>query len=121
MSADGEVSRSGYLYAVYLPDAAGDGVKEAGGGGMPAGGVDADVTETTWCAYAWPANYGNTGNRTFFVNQGGDIVTSEDSTYAGPNAGPDPESAFGGTGTSITGNTATGMTGRDGNFWRQAG
>ena len=121
VSANGEVSRSGYLYAVYLPDAVGDGVKEQAGGGMAAGVVDPDVTETTWCAYAWPANYGNTGNRTFFVNQGGDIVTTEDSTYAGPNTGPNPEAAFGGAGTSITGNTATGQTGRDGNFWRQAG
>ncbi len=121
VSANGEVSRSGYMYAVYLPDAVGDGVKEQAGGGMPAGTVDADIAETTWCAYAWPANYGNTGNRTFFVNQGGDIVTTEDSTYQGPGTGPAPESAFGGAGTSITGNTATGQTGRDGNFWRQAG
>jgi prepilin-type N-terminal cleavage/methylation domain-containing protein len=120
VNGNGEVSRSGYLFAMYLPDAAGDGVPEAAGGGVGAG-VDADLAETTWCCYAWPANYGNTGNRTFFVNQGGDIVTTEDANYSGPGNGPDASSAFAGTGTSITGNTATAMTGRDGNFWRQTG
>ena len=120
VSGNGEVSRSGYLYSIYLPDNVGAGLKEVAGGGADAG-VDPDLCETTWCAYAWPANQGNTGNRTFFVNQGGDIVTTEDTAYSGPNAGPDPEAAFSGTGATITGPTATATTGRDNNFWRQAG
>jgi prepilin-type N-terminal cleavage/methylation domain-containing protein len=121
VNANGEVSRSGYLFAMWLPDAAGDGLAEvAGGGADPA--IDPDLAETTWCAYAWPANFGNTGNRSFFVNQGGDIVATEDQTYSGSGNGPDSNSAFApGGGTTITGNVATGMTGRDGNFWRQTG
>ena len=92
------------------------------GGGLAAGSVDADLCETTWCAYAWPANYGNTGNRTFFVNQGGDIVATESSDYSGGNV-PDPDSAFrkGSAGGAITGLTATGTSGNDDNFWKQAG
>ena len=35
---------------------------------------DADNAELAWCAYAWPANFGNTGNRAFFVNQQGEIL-----------------------------------------------
>jgi prepilin-type N-terminal cleavage/methylation domain-containing protein len=120
VNANGEVSRSGYLYAMYLPDATGDGLAELAGGGAD-GAVDPDLAETTWCCYAWPANHGNTGNRTFFVNQGGDIVTTEDQDYSGSGNGPASNSAFSGAGASITGNTATGMTGRDGNFWRQTG
>ena len=120
VNAAGEVSRSGYLFAMYLPDATGDGLPEAAGGGADAN-VDPDLAETTWCAYAWPANFGNTGNRSFFVNQGGDIVTTEDQTYSGSGNGPVSNSAFSGAGATITGNTATGMTGRDGNFWRQVG
>jgi len=126
VSADGEVSRSGYLFALYLPDATGNGLKEVGGP-APAGGadpaVDPDLAETTWCAYAWPTNYGNTGNRTFFVNQGGDIVATEHAAYSGPNAGPAPEAAFdpAGSGSTITGHTATGMNGNDGNLWKQTG
>jgi prepilin-type N-terminal cleavage/methylation domain-containing protein len=121
VNGNGEVSRSGYLFAMYLPDATGDGLPEVAGGGADAA-VDPDLAETTWCAYAWPANFGNTGNRTFFVNQGGDIVAAEDQAYSGPGAGPASNSAFApGAGTTITGNVATGMTGRDGNFWRQTG
>ena len=121
--SSGQVSRSGYLFAIFIPDDAGKGVPEKDGGGLDAATVGADVAETTWCAYAWPTNYGNTGNRTFFVNQGGDIVATEDPTYSGPGAGPASKAAFGGdTGTdTITGQTATGGTGRDSNFWKQAG
>jgi hypothetical protein len=123
VNANGEVSRSGYLFAIFLPDTAGKGVPEIASGGIGAGTVDPDIAETTWCAYAWPTNYGNTGNRTFFVNQGGDIVATEDETYNGTGAGPASNSAFSGdAGTdTITGQTATGATGRDTNFWKQAG
>jgi prepilin-type N-terminal cleavage/methylation domain-containing protein len=120
VNANGEVSRSGYLFQMWLPEAGGDGVAELGGGGA-GGTVDADIAETTWCCYAWPTNYGNTGNRCFFVNQGGDIVASEDNAYSGTGSGPSDEAAFSGTGNTITGPVATGMTGRDGNFWKQAG
>jgi len=116
----GEVSRSGYLFAMWLPDINGGGLPEAGGGGADAA-VDPDISETTWCGYAWPTNYGNTGNRTFFVNQGGDIVATEDTAYSGTTQGPPSNAAFSGAGATITGPSATGMTGRDGNFWKQAG
>jgi prepilin-type N-terminal cleavage/methylation domain-containing protein len=124
VTANGEVSRSGYIFRMYLPDNAGVGVAEAAGGGVGAG-VDSDIAETTWCCYAIPANYGNTGNRSFFVNQGGDIVATEDADYSGP-ADADLTAgaammANGGGNTSITGQVATGSTGRDGNFWKQAG
>jgi prepilin-type N-terminal cleavage/methylation domain-containing protein len=114
------VSRSGYFYQMFLPLATGAGQAEQATGGYPAAQLDPDVSETTWCAYAWPANYGNSGNRTFFVNQGGDIIATESSTYSGA-TGPAANSAFTGAGATITGNAATGSTGRDGNFWKQAG
>jgi prepilin-type N-terminal cleavage/methylation domain-containing protein len=125
VSANGQVSRSGYLYAIFLPLASGAGQEEAGGGGMPAATVDSDLSETTWCCYAWPANYGNTGNRSFFVNQGGDIVATESSTYSGPGAAGDAnvpahDAAFINAGT-ITGQQATAAAGSDGNNWKQAG
>jgi prepilin-type N-terminal cleavage/methylation domain-containing protein len=120
VNGSGEVSRSGYLFALYLPDAAGVGLPEVANGGADSN-VDADLAETTWCCYAWPTNQGGTGSRTFFVSQGGDIVATEDDGYSGSGSGPSPEAAFSGSGASITGNVATGLTGRDGNFWRQVG
>ena len=85
-------------------------------------GLDDDLCETTWCAYAWPANYGNTGNRTFFVNQGGDIVATENPAYTAA-AGPAAQAAFrvGSAANAITGLTATGTSGMDNFFWKQAG
>ena len=121
VNSDGQVSRSGYLFSIYLPDDAGVGVPEAGGGGVAAGAVGADVGEITWVCYAWPTSYGNTGNRTFFVSQGGDIIATEDSSYSGTGSAPGSKAGFSGTGDTITGQVATGQTGRDGNFWKQAG
>lgn len=121
VNANGEVARSGYAFAMYLPDVGGGGLAEVAGGGADTN-VDADLAETTWCCYAWPTNFGSTGSRTFFVNQGGDIVATEDQGYSGSGAGPASNAAFApGGGSTVTGKTATGMTGRDGNFWRQIG
>ena len=36
----------------------------------------------------------STGNRTFFVNQGGDILTAEVSTWEGLDNGPPADAAF---------------------------
>ena len=93
-----------------------------GAGGL----IVSDLAETTWCAYSWPANYGNSGNRTFFVNQSGDITSTDFASYSGggsmspfANAG----SAFvnsGGAAASITGQVAVGTTGREASLmWRQ--
>jgi prepilin-type N-terminal cleavage/methylation domain-containing protein len=118
VNATGEVGRGGYLFKMYLPDINGDAVAEEDG----FGNIDADLAETTWCAYAWPSSYGTSGNRTFFVSQGGDIITAEDSTYTGPGSGPVPGAAFDGGGNdNISGTIATGTSGQDSNLWKQAG
>jgi prepilin-type N-terminal cleavage/methylation domain-containing protein len=105
------VSRSGYLFRIYLPGnvSPGEGVAETAGGG--AGGVfgtiSSDLCETTWCAYAWPVNRGNSGNRAFFVNQQGDVLQTQNTIklYSGTAAGffPLADAAFaaGGTATLI--------------------
>lgn len=124
VNADGAIAKGGYMFILGLPDGAGNGLPENGGGGAP-GAVNADLAETTWACYAWPVSYGNTGNRTFFVNQGGDIVTTEDRAYSGPfpGAGIAAAAAFTAPGSAdtITGQVATGTVGRDGNFWKQVG
>jgi len=118
--ANSRVARSGYLYQVYIPLISGQGQAEQATGGYAAGTLDADLAETTWCCYAWPTSYGTTGNRTFFVNQAGDIISTETSAYDGGSP-PASNAAFRGAGNTITGIAASGVTGRDGNFWRQAG
>ena len=122
VNAIGEVARTGYQYAMFLPDASGAGLAEVAGGGADSN-VDPDLAETVWICYAWPASYGTSGNRCFVVSQGGDIVFTEASAYSGPGNGPAPGSAMigGGSANAITGQVASGLTGRDGNFWRTVG
>ncbi|MFQ5845333.1 MAG: DUF2950 family protein, partial [Planctomycetota bacterium] len=88
VNASGQVPRSGYLFAIYLPDAAGDPVPEDANGGMSAGQVDPALAESTWCCYGWPGGFGSSGARTFFVNQAGDIVQTLNSSYTGSGSGP---------------------------------
>jgi prepilin-type N-terminal cleavage/methylation domain-containing protein len=116
-NANGFVSRSGYFFAIFLPQSDGTGYIPDDGPDFT--NIDADLSETTWCCYAWPVNYGNSGNRTFMVNQTGDVVTTESNTYSG-SAGPDPDAGFVcATDDSITGLTAVGTIGHDGFNWRQ--
>jgi hypothetical protein len=107
---------------MFLAGAAGAGVAEDNNGGAT-GAIDDDLAETTWCCYAWPANYNNSGNRSFFVNQTGDVTATDVSTYEGANGIADANcgAAFmpGGGATEITGNVAIGTVARDGNLWKQ--
>jgi prepilin-type N-terminal cleavage/methylation domain-containing protein len=118
----GFVSRSGYYFKIYLPQS--DGTGYVADVGTPTWtNIDSDLAETTWCCYAWPVNYGNSGNRCFMVNQTGDVVASEYASYTGT-AGPPPEAAFiSPAASSITGLTAVGTQGGDygttNALWRQ--
>jgi prepilin-type N-terminal cleavage/methylation domain-containing protein len=124
LNSAAEVSRSGYLFKMFLPDTAGNAVEETQAGDSIDGDLlGADLAETTWCTYAWPANYSTSGNRSFFVNQTGDITTTDDSNYSGTgdfdeaNAGE----AFvdGSDAAKITASVAVGTTAVDGNIWKQ--
>ena len=117
LNANGEVSRSGYFFRIYLPNGAGAGIGEPQAG-YTAALVNADLSETTWCGYAHPVNYSQSGNRTFFTNQGGDVIATEKNTYSGTGAGPASDAAFKVAG-AITGAVAIGVAGSDGNVWKQ--
>jgi len=118
-----EAGKSGYHYRIFLVGTTGHAVSEHQTNNIHGGPIDSDLTETTWCAYAWPANYGNSGSRTFFINQAGDIISTDDPQYEGKDAVDDQTAgaafSMGGNAASVTGRVATGTTGRDGNFWRQ--
>ncbi|MCE9637914.1 MAG: DUF2950 family protein, partial [Planctomycetes bacterium] len=123
MNANNEVSRSGYIFKMFLPGAAGIGVTETAGTAAFSTPVDSDLAETTYCAYSWPASFGNSGNRSFFVNQSGDITGTELSTYTatGAFAVASVGRAFrsGGALTTLTGLQAIGTAARDGRIWKQ--
>jgi hypothetical protein len=119
----GRVHRNGYVYAIFLPGPAGRPIGErAKEGGVDPGLVDADLAEMRYGLYAWPKKYGETGRRTYFVNQVGDVLSTDCPRYSGEN-GPEPDAALvpdpHKVGT-LLGKTAIGMKGRDGNEWKQS-
>lgn len=79
------VSRAGYFFKVFLPDAAFAPLDEVAGA-QTAVAADSNAQETLWCAYAFPITHGSSGNRAFFVNQQGEILQcrNDDATIAGP-------------------------------------
>ena len=79
VNATSQVTRSGYIFQIFLPAAtvggATAGIAEDAGGGKLAGPFpDSDNGEVLWCCYAWPMQAAQTGNRAFFVNQEGDLL-----------------------------------------------
>jgi len=117
----GAATRSGYFFQILLPNAAGEEVLERPIGAF-SGSVETDLAEVYFSIVAWPSNYGNTGNRTLFVNQAGDITFADDFGYSGANMYVNGAAGMAltapGDVNSMLGDIASGVLGRDGNLWR---
>lgn len=127
----GHVDVSGYYLQIYLPLPNGNRYPELVTGEFNAA-LDLKLSESVWCCYAWPKAYGQSGRRTFCVNQTGVIVATDAPTYSGPANGDNrPESVAATQGAAfarnnpvlhtkrITGRLASGEPGYDGNIWRR--
>ena len=120
--ANSRVSRSGYLFQMFLPLVTGGGVSEDGTGGDPDNGqaVGPSQAETMWCCYAWPVTRASSGNRTFFINQGYDVLATggQVTQYSGAISIPAYGAAFVATGSnSLSAAVAANTLARDGNTW----
>ncbi len=122
--AAGIVTKSGYNFVLYLPNAAGTGVLESGGPALPVAnaGTDDDFSEVFWCAYAWPVQANTTGNRAFFVNHRGEIIQTKMDLFThtgvvvpGWNAALDAAGPPADMGDNIA--IGTGVVGVDTNTW----
>ena len=142
------VSRAGYYFTMYLPDATDPGTGEILG--VPEDGADgiggsagttfpnSNNCEIMWCCYAWPIEPESTGNRAFFINQEGDLLqtlNNEGGTntqagvfYEGLTSFPAYDAAYDGTGGgNLTGMGASlgikaqGLDSVDGNTWTIVG
>jgi prepilin-type N-terminal cleavage/methylation domain-containing protein len=115
------VLRSGYLFQMFLPDVNAAGIAEDATGGDAANdnGVDAGQAETLWCCYAWPQVFGSSGKRTFFVNQSGDVLSTNGAVVAyseSTNTRPAFTAAFlAGATPAMSSGVAAGTTAFDGN------
>ncbi len=117
------VGRSGYLYHIELPGPGGLGIGEfgagsTGGAAFFGGTIDDELSENHWLCYAKPASYGTTGVRSFFINQSGDILQTNEPFYTGLFNGPIRTAAFVPGTFGITGKVAIGTLASDGNIWR---
>ena len=126
----GHIQRAGYCFQIYLPQP--DGRRYPERVGQFHDIVDINLSEVTWCCYAWPIVYNNSGRRTFCVNQTGTIVMTDAPDYSGSAGGLNrPEwtgavlgAAFDATNDikhvrAITGRLAIGKVGYDGHLWNQ--
>lgn len=118
VDADGYTLSHGFYFALYLPDASGNGLLAA-----PANlaSVNAELSEHFWTCIAWPRDRAVQGYGSFFTNQSGDILTSKDAPYSGKTAIPPAGAALvGGTANQINRNesAAGGGTANDGFRWR---
>ena len=115
LDASGIVEYHGYLFCLYLPDAAGQGLAEIAGNGPL---VDAIQAEQCWTCLAWPVAYGTTGTHTFFINQQGEILRTNVPAYTGRSGKPPAGAGLaGGVPQSINLPLAANLVGADGNRW----
>jgi prepilin-type N-terminal cleavage/methylation domain-containing protein len=118
--AASRVVRSGYIFQMYLPNTTGAAVVENATGGAAGVSINASRAEVMWCCYAWPSAYGNSGKRTFFVNQAGDVLGQRNdvSRYSGTTTVPAATAAFrAGTSGFLDNPGAANTVGLDGQRW----
>lgn len=130
-----QVTRAGYTFQMFLPDALSSitiaGLAEAAGGGGGATLPDSNNCEIYWGCYAWPTERGSTGNRAFFINQEGDLIQmlnqdSATTNYDGA-SGPAYNAAYSTADATVVGMharlgiTAQGETPTDTNVWTVVG
>jgi prepilin-type N-terminal cleavage/methylation domain-containing protein len=111
----GRILRSGYYFQMYLPATGGAPVAES----STMVGVSAADSEVLWCCYSWPASRGNSGNRAFFVNQAGDVLSTNNATarFSGTTTTPVGSSAFLSGRTLMSASVSVNATGNSGDRW----
>jgi prepilin-type N-terminal cleavage/methylation domain-containing protein len=140
-SGDGVVERQGYYFKMFLPaplagglitarpesDSSTDGGAKAGDMGANWGTANCEIM---WSCYAWPVEVGKTGNRAFFINQEGDLISydNRDNDYTGianvaniPTFDAALSDVLPGSMDSGLGLTLMGQQANDSNVWTQVG
>jgi len=116
---DGIVARSGYCFRVFLPGKDGAAIPENVNGGAKGAAIDPGNAEAQWCCYAWPAEAGKSGQRTFFINQAGDVLAAGNGKkmYSGAKKAPDATAAYTGT-EGLAAGVAANRAGSDKQVWK---
>ena len=80
----GTANKSGFNFKMYLPTGAAAAPTGEDGTvvativvtAVPTAAALVNAQETRWATYAWPTSAGNSGNKSFFVNQGGEVIAT---------------------------------------------
>ncbi len=114
VDGSGRVLRSGYYFRMHLADNAAGFETE-----NTASAVDPANSEVMWGCYAWPASFGNSGKRAFYVNQSGDVLACRNNTaqYSGTGTVPTAGTAAYVSAGAMTGTVAANATAADGERW----
>jgi type IV pilus assembly protein PilA len=115
----GVVTRSGYIFQMWLPNAASEGLAEADAGGVNTA-PHATQAEVLWCCYAWPSSFGNSGKRCFFINQSGDVLSTKNiaKRYSGDTSVPSYDAAYlKGANNNMASTVAANTSGIDDQVW----
>lgn len=120
LDANGYAQSKGFYFAMYLPDASGQGLA-TNLANLP--NVSAGLAESYWTCLAWPRDRRAQGYGTFFTNQNGDILVARGASYSGTTTPPPPGAALLGVapneiGTTLSAAGADDGIGADGNVWR---
>ena len=116
IDAQGRASKTGYYFLMFLPDMGFVGQAEVANGG-PAPTVDSDACEYTWSCYAFPIQAGSSGNRAYYIDHRGEILTTRMDTVAYDRS-RSPQSTAALTGAAMTSPMAIqGAASGDGNSW----
>ena len=69
-------NKSGYLFKIYLPAAAGGPITDLSTGALTGSATNADYQEVKWRSYSWPTSAKTSGNRAFAVDQAGEVYAT---------------------------------------------
>lgn len=84
LNNSGIAQKNGYYSVIYLPSVLEDATIEAGSPILPVKKIppsekeqlEINLQETFWCAFAWPIQAGKTGNKVYFINQTGELFST---------------------------------------------
>lgn len=115
VDAGGRILRSGYYFQMYLPGVGGTPVAET----ATMVNVAAADAEVLWLCYSWPSSRGNSGNRAFFINQAGDVLSTNNgiARFSGTTTMPVGTSAFLSGRTLMSASVSVNATGNSGGRW----
>ncbi|MEW6741152.1 MAG: prepilin-type N-terminal cleavage/methylation domain-containing protein [Planctomycetota bacterium] len=100
----GVVNQAGYFFRMFLPGPGGAPIGEdPDGGKADPTQVHTNLAEVHWVCYAWPSDFGDTGNRAFVAAHTGDLLQTSNRVQNYSGVGPGEKAPAGDAVFSVAG------------------